>query len=80
MILVLAGRYDQVRDWAHDKNLNPATYRYMIHPEDFLMYQPGSSRIELVGTWWEKGDLIDWLLTTHWRYELEKTLGDNNEL
>jgi hypothetical protein len=79
MILILAGTQQQARDWAKDNNLNPATYKIIRNVEDTFKHHPEYDDFELVGTWWASDqirDIIDYLMTTHWKYQLEKKFNE----
>jgi len=75
MKLVLAGSSQQARDWAHDRNINPAMYQYITDVNQVLLHQPEDSELVFIGSWYASDmvrEIVDILMTTNWRHVLEK--------
>jgi len=51
--LVLAGCYEQFRNWVRANNFHLSDYRYIALERELLGYH--NVNIEFVGTWYEKG-------------------------
>lgn len=59
LFLVLAGTYEQYRQWCAFRGLNERHAVYLHHVRDMMGRRPENSKVIYIGTWYERKDAYD---------------------